>query len=118
MKSCEHCCEHLSYNSRISQEGLTMEKRLQKVGNRRGVILPTAVLDHMGATDSVTLTIVSNGRVVLTAPIAPGRRQSLREALASTNAQYGSALQRLSEPPTMMDTGLGVAGGRRLRPDG
>ena len=76
-----------------------MEKKLQKMGNSRGVILPAAVLDHMGVKDTVILTMESDGKVVLTAPMAPGRRQTLQEALASTNVQYGSALKRLAEAP-------------------
>jgi len=78
-----------------------MEKRLQKIGNSRGIILPAAVLDHIGTNDTVVLTMESDGRVVLTAPVSAGRKQSFKEALAETNDQYGPALKRLSEDPSV-----------------
>jgi len=78
-----------------------MEKRLQKIGNSRGIILPTAVLDHIGTNDTVVLTMESDGRVVLTAPVSHGRKQSFSEAVDETNAQYGQALKRLSEDPSV-----------------
>lgn len=79
-------------------------RRIQKIGNSRGLILTSEMMDHLGVLEQVSVTF-ETGRIVLTAPapearLVPGRRrQSRAEAVEATLAQYGEALQRLAGPP-------------------
>jgi antitoxin component of MazEF toxin-antitoxin module len=83
---------------------VAITRRIQKVGNSKGLILTNEMLAHLGVEDQVTVTY-ETGRLVLTAPepgakLAPGRnRQSKAEALRSTFDQYDEALQRLADVP-------------------
>jgi len=43
---------------------------IRRIGNSRGVILPAAVLQEIGATETLNLSI-ENGRVILEAPREP-----------------------------------------------
>lgn len=83
---------------------MAITRRIQKIGNSKGVILSSEMLAHLGVEDQVTVTYEA-GRIVLSAPVpgaklTPGRhRQSKEEALRSTFAEFAEALQRLAEPP-------------------
>lgn len=83
---------------------MPITRRIQKIGNSRGVILTGDMLAHLGVEDQVAITFEA-GRIVLSAPppgtrLAPGRnRQSKADAVRSTFTQYEGALQRLAEVP-------------------
>src|SRR4051794_10391359 len=83
---------------------MSLTRRIQKVGNSRGVILTSDMLAHLGVEDLVEVTF-ETGRLVLTAPPQdakrrPGpRRQSKKEAMRATFDQYESALQQLADVP-------------------
>lgn len=83
---------------------MPITRKIQKIGNSKGVILTGDMLAHLGVEDQVAITF-ETGRLVLSAPgshaqLTPGRnRQSKEEAMCSTFEQYGEALQRLAEPP-------------------
>ena len=82
-------------------------RRLQKVGNSRGIILTSDMLDHLGIKDSIQIDL-ADGVVILRAPAAdatlsrirPGpNRQNHRDALIDTFDQYDGTLRRLSAAP-------------------
>ncbi|MFN3648820.1 MAG: hypothetical protein ACK47B_04490 [Armatimonadota bacterium] len=83
---------------------MSITRRIQKVGNSKGLILTSDMLAHLGVDDQVTITY-ETGRIVLSAPaaaarLAPGRnRQSKTEAMRATFDQYEDALQRMAEVP-------------------
>jgi antitoxin component of MazEF toxin-antitoxin module len=83
---------------------MPITRKIQKIGNSKGVILTSEMLAHLGVEDRITITYEAD-RIVLTAPapgakLTPGRnRQRKQEAMRSTLAQYENALQRLAEPP-------------------
>jgi antitoxin component of MazEF toxin-antitoxin module len=79
-------------------------RRIQKIGNSKGVILTGDMLAHLGVEDLVAVTYEAD-RIVLSAPtpgakLTPGRnRQSREDAMRSTFSQYEGALQRLADAP-------------------
>ena len=83
---------------------MAITRKIQKIGNSRGVILTTDMLAHLGVEDEVEVTY-ETGRLVLTAPsgnakLRPGPNlQSKAEAMRSTFAQYDTTLQRLAGVP-------------------
>lgn len=83
---------------------MPVTRRIQKVGNSRGLILTSDMLAHLGVEDHVIVTY-ETGRLVLSAPapdskLAPGRnRQSKAEAMRATFEQYEDTLQRLADVP-------------------
>jgi hypothetical protein len=56
------------------------------------------MLDHLGVTDAVEVTM-EEGRIVITPPkgALPVRRQSFDEAAESTFSQYDTAMERLAD---------------------
>lgn len=74
-----------------------MTRSLQKLGNSKGLVMTRTMLEHLGVTDAVELSM-EQGRIVITAPQehAP-RRQSFEEAKDATFAQYDDALRRLAD---------------------
>ena len=83
---------------------MPVTRRIQKIGNSKGIILTAEMLAHLGVEDQVTVTFETD-RIALSAPapgakLSPGRRrQSNEDAMASTLSQYEGALQRLAEAP-------------------
>ena len=75
-----------------------MTRHLQKVGNSKGLVMTRLMLEHLGVTDEVELSM-EQGRIVITAPQgrAPRRRQSFEESKAATFVQYDDAMQRLAD---------------------
>lgn len=73
-----------------------MTRQLQKIGNSKGIVLTHTMLEHLGVEDTIEITM-EQGRIVLTAPQSPLRRQSFDEARSATFEQYGEALQRLAD---------------------
>jgi antitoxin component of MazEF toxin-antitoxin module len=74
-----------------------MTRTLQKIGNSRGLVLTRTMLDHLGITDTVEITL-EEGRIVLAPPQgAAPRRQSFEQASESTFAQYDDAMRRLAD---------------------
>lgn len=74
-----------------------MTRQLQKIGNSKGVVLTRTMLEHLGVSNEVDVSM-EEGRIVLTAPQASSsRRQSFEEAKNSTFAQYSDAMQRLAD---------------------
>ena len=77
-----------------------MTKRLQRIGNSKGVVLTRTMMDHLGIDGDEVEVTMEEGRIVLSAPKGSSstrRGQSFQEAKASTFAQYGDALQRLAD---------------------
>lgn len=88
--------EKIDFLGLVRSETL-MTRQLQKVGNSRGLVLTRTMLDHLGVTDAVDVTM-EEGRIVITPPTGPSpRRQSFNEASEATFAQYGPAMQRLAD---------------------
>ena len=81
---------------------MPITRRIQKIGNSKGLILTSEMLAHLGVEDQVAVTYEA-GRLVLSAPapgakLTPGRnRQSKEDAMRSTFSQYESALRRLTD---------------------
>ena len=73
-----------------------MTRLLQKMGNSKGLLLTRTMLDHLGVTDSVEVSM-EPGRIVITAPHAPRHRQSYEEAKRSSFDQYDEAMRRLAD---------------------
>ncbi len=74
-----------------------MTRLLQKVGNSKGVVLTRTMLEHLGVSNEIEVSL-EEGRIVLTAPKCPAsNRKSFEEAKSATFAQYGEALQRLAD---------------------
>jgi antitoxin component of MazEF toxin-antitoxin module len=74
----------------------TMTRRLQKIGNSKGVVLTRTMIEHLGVQETIEITM-EEGRIILTVPQVSPRRQSFEEAKNATFAQYGDALQRLAD---------------------
>ncbi len=76
-----------------------MTRALQKIGNSKGLVLTKTMLDHLGVTDAVEVSM-EEGKIILSPPkgAAPRRRQSFEEAKNATFAQYDSAMKRLADP--------------------
>jgi len=73
-----------------------MTRQIQKVGNSRGIVLTRTMLEHLGVSNEIEVTM-EEGRIILSAPKGTPRRQSFEEAKNSTFAQYDSAMQRLAD---------------------
>ncbi len=74
-----------------------MTRTLQRIGNSKGLVLTRTMLEHLGVTDAVEVTL-EEGRIVITAPHGPApRRQSFEEAKDATFDQYDSAMKRLAD---------------------
>jgi antitoxin component of MazEF toxin-antitoxin module len=71
-----------------------MTRTIQKIGNSRGIILNRTMLEHLGTTDVVELTL-EEGRIVLT---APRKRQSFDEATHVTFTDYDRTMKALADP--------------------
>ena len=76
-----------------------MVRGLQKVGTSKGIILTRDMIDHLGVTDSVEISLEA-GRIVLTAPaldaVRSARRSTVREAAAEGINKYREALDVLA----------------------
>ena len=72
-----------------------MQRKLQKIGNSRGVVLDRTMRAHLGIenTDRVEVTLIENAIVIR----APRHRQSFEEAMPATFDQFDSAMKRLAE---------------------
>jgi len=75
-----------------------MTRTLQRIGNSRGLVITRTMMDHLGVTDAVEVTM-EEGRIVITPPkgTEARRRQSFEEAMEGTFSQYDSAIRRLSD---------------------
>lgn len=75
-----------------------MTRSLQKIGNSKGLVMTRLMLEHLGVTDAVEVSM-EQGRIVISAPQppAPRRRQSFEEAKEATFAQYDDTLRRLAD---------------------
>jgi antitoxin component of MazEF toxin-antitoxin module len=77
-----------------------MVKLLQRVGNSQAVLLSREQLDHLGATDAVTLTM-EKGCIILRAATPeqtpPRRTRTVRQSLDSLNKKFPETLKMLSE---------------------
>ena len=75
-----------------------MTRTLQRIGNSRGLVITRTMMDHLGVTDSVEVTM-EEGRIVISPPkgVSPRGRQSFKEAMESTFSQYDSAIARLAD---------------------
>ncbi|HLJ54580.1 MAG TPA: hypothetical protein VKT77_06025 [Chthonomonadaceae bacterium] len=88
-----------------------MLKKIQKIGNSRGIVLDRALLDHLGVANGGTVEIVtesdgiyirrdSEQSVARPAVVHTHRRprpQPFEEAMEATFNQYGEAMKRLAE---------------------
>lgn len=76
-----------------------MVRSLQKIGTSKGIILTRDMMDHLGVTDSIEISLEA-GRIVLTAPTvdsAPvSRRPSVRESAVKGITKYRPALEVLA----------------------
>jgi len=79
---------------------MALQRTIHKIGNSKGILLSRDMLDHLGVDETVEISI-EPGKIILTAPtsvsVKPGRRQSVREAIDATVAQYGPAMQQLAD---------------------
>lgn len=75
-----------------------MIRRIQKIGNSRGLVLTRTMLDHIGAEENVDVAM-EEGRIVITATRedSPRQKQTFDEAKRATFAQYDDTLRRLAE---------------------
>jgi antitoxin component of MazEF toxin-antitoxin module len=72
-----------------------MQRKLQKIGNSRGIILDRTMREHIGIDDSdqVEVTLTKNAIVIS----APRACQSFEDAMAATFRQYDNTMKRLAE---------------------
>ena len=72
-----------------------MQRKLQKIGNSRGVVLDRTMREHIGIADSdqVEVTLVENAIVIS----APRHRQSFEDTMTATFNQYDNTMKRLAE---------------------
>jgi len=79
---------------------MPMQRTIRKIGNSKGILLSVDMLAHLGVDETVEISM-EPGKIVLTAPtgvtVKPGKRQSVREAIDATFAQYGDAMQELAD---------------------
>ena len=75
-----------------------MTRKIQKIGNSRGLVLTRTMLDHIGAGDNVDVAM-EEGRIVITATRenSPRHKQTFEEAKRATFAQYDETLQHLAK---------------------
>ncbi len=77
-----------------------MVKLLQKVGNSQAVLLSRDQLEHLGATDAVTLTMEKDSIVLRAATpeqTPARRRRTVRQSLDSMHEKFPETLKRLAE---------------------
>jgi len=76
-----------------------MVRSLQKIGTSKGIILTRDMMDHLGVTDAVEISMEA-GRIVLTAPApdAPRmtKRLTVRELASKGLQKYRPALEVLA----------------------
>ena len=74
-----------------------MIRRVQKIGNSKGIVLTRTMLAHIGAGEDVDITM-EEGRIVITAvrETSPRRKQTFEEAKQATFAQYDDTLRQLA----------------------
>ena len=72
-----------------------MHRKLQKIGNSRGVVLDRTMREHIGVeeADQVEISLIKNAIVIR----ALRPKQPFEEAMNATFEQYGDALKRLAE---------------------
>lgn len=72
-----------------------MQRKLQKIGNSRGIVLDRTMREHIGVEDNdhVKLTLVENAIVIS----AIRYRQTFEDAMTETFKQYDNTMKRLAE---------------------
>lgn len=75
-----------------------MTRQLQKIGNSKGLVLTRDMLDHLGVTDAVDISM-ERGKIVITAPVGakPRRRMTFEEAKEATFKKYNRTMTRLAD---------------------
>ena len=75
-----------------------MVKRLTKHGNSLALVIERGVLDLLDIDAETPLTVTTDGRCLIVAPVRdPRRRRRFQKALEGVNRRYGRALKRLAE---------------------
>jgi hypothetical protein len=75
-----------------------MVKRLTKHGNSLALVIEKGVLDLLDIDSDTPLSITTDGRCLVIAPIRDaGRHKRFRAALDEGNRRYGKMLRRLAE---------------------
>ena len=75
-----------------------MVKRLTKHGNSLALVIDRGVLDLLDIDADKPLTITTDGKCLVVAPIRdPARQKKFRAALEEGNRRYGKMLKRLAD---------------------
>jgi len=72
-------------------------KRLTKHGNSLALVIEKGILDLLEIKPDTPLSITTDGRCLVIAPIRdPGRQKRFQAALEEGNRKYGKMLRRLA----------------------
>ncbi|MGH7200797.1 MAG: AbrB/MazE/SpoVT family DNA-binding domain-containing protein [Planctomycetaceae bacterium] len=75
-----------------------MLRKLSKHGDDLALVIDRPVLELLGIDEETSLSISTDGRTLIIAPVQDESRQErFRTALEATNRQFGNALKRLAE---------------------
>ena len=75
-----------------------MIKRLTKHGNSLALVIDRGVLDLLEIDADTPLSITTDGKCLVVAPVRGARRrETFRAALEEGNRRYGKMLKRLAE---------------------
>jgi antitoxin MazE len=75
-----------------------MEKKLTKHGNSLALVIDKPVLDLLEIDADTTLSVTTDGRCLIIAPVGRAtRRKKFQDAVSEGNRKYGKALKRLAK---------------------
>ena len=75
-----------------------MMKRLAKHGNSLALVLDRGVLSLLDIDGTTPLSVTTDGRCLIVAPVRDARRRStFLKSLRSVNIRHGAALKKLAE---------------------
>ena len=74
-----------------------MVKTLTKHGNSLALVIDRPILDLLNIDGDTPLTVTTDGRCLIVAPVDPKRRKKFQAALDDTVKRYPSMLKRLGE---------------------
>ena len=75
-----------------------MMKRLTKHGNSLALVIDRGVLDLLDIDADTPLSITTDGKCLVIAPVRDAKRQAaFRAALEEVNRRYGRSLKRLAD---------------------
>jgi antitoxin component of MazEF toxin-antitoxin module len=75
-----------------------MVKKLIRTGNNLALMIDKPLLEQLGIDEKTELEILTNGDLLVIAPVREGARQrKLKEIMEKLDRRYGGVFRRLAE---------------------